>query len=49
MTEKEKMIAGKAYLAYGEELTNERLRAKELLYRYNNLPPPNRRKRTASF
>lgn len=39
MTEKEKMIAGKAYLAYGEELTNERLRAKELVYRYNNLPP----------
>ena len=39
MTEKEKMIAGKAYLAYGEELTNERMRAKELVYRFNSLPP----------
>lgn len=39
MTEKEKMIAGKAYLAYGEELTSERMRAKELVYRFNNLPP----------
>ena len=39
MTEKEKMIMGELYLAFGEELTNERQHAKEVLYEYNMLKP----------
>lgn len=39
MTEKEKMLKGKLYRAYDEELTSERRRAKELTFEYNNLPP----------
>lgn len=38
-TEKEKMLAGELYLANCEELTEERNRAKEVLFEYNNLPP----------
>ena len=37
--EKEKMIMGELYLAFGEELTNERQHAKEVLYEYNMLKP----------
>jgi acetyltransferase-like isoleucine patch superfamily enzyme len=39
LTEKEKMLAGMPYRAFGEELTKERQYAKEVLFAYNNLPP----------
>lgn len=39
MTEKEKMLCGAPYLAFGEELTAERLHAKEVVFEFNNLPP----------
>ncbi|WP_330949437.1 sugar O-acetyltransferase [Virgibacillus sp. MG-45] len=39
MTEKEKMIQGKPYQAFGDELFQERQYAKELLYQCNTLPP----------
>jgi len=38
-TEKEKMLSGKAYKAFGEELLNERQHAKELLFDFNALRP----------
>jgi acetyltransferase-like isoleucine patch superfamily enzyme len=38
-TEKEKMIAGEPYKAFGEELFNERQRAKELIFQFNSLHP----------
>ncbi|TFH22141.1 MAG: sugar O-acetyltransferase, partial [Bacteroidia bacterium] len=38
-SEKEKMLSGKPYNAFGEELESERRRAAELLYEYNRLPP----------
>ena len=39
LTEKQKMLSGKPYKAFGEELLNERQRAKELIYRLNQLHP----------
>lgn len=39
MTEKEKMLNGKAYKAFGEELLGERQHAKEMIFEYNNLHP----------
>lgn len=39
MTEKEKMLNGKPYKAFGEELLGERQQAKEMLFEYNNLRP----------
>lgn len=39
MTEKEKMISGKLYLAFGEELFRERQYAKELLFDFNSARP----------
>ncbi|MBU3129320.1 sugar O-acetyltransferase [Clostridium tagluense] len=39
MTEKEKMIGGKAYKAFGEELSSERQAAKEMIFDYNSLRP----------
>ncbi|MBV7272103.1 sugar O-acetyltransferase [Clostridium sp. PL3] len=39
MTEKEKMLNGKPYKSFGEELLNERQYAKEMLFDYNNLRP----------
>ncbi|MBW9158422.1 MULTISPECIES: sugar O-acetyltransferase [Clostridium] len=39
MTEKEKMIGGKAYKAFGEELSSERQAAKEMTFDYNSLRP----------
>ena len=39
MTEKEKMIAGKPYKAFGEELFKERQYAKELVFEFNSLKP----------
>lgn len=45
MTEKEKMIAGKAYKAFGEELLKERQHAKEVIFDYNALRPTEIEKR----
>lgn len=45
MTEKEKMLAGKPYLAFGEELLNERQHAKVLNYELNQLHPLDLEKR----
>lgn len=39
MTEKEKMLNGKPYKAFVEELLAERQHAKEMLFDYNNLRP----------
>jgi maltose O-acetyltransferase len=39
MTEKEKMLAGKPYIALGEELSNERQHAKEMLFDFNGSHP----------
>lgn len=39
MTEKEKMLNGKPYQAFDEELTNERNHAKELLFDFNSARP----------
>src|SRR5688572_19329645 len=39
LSEKEKAHAGLPYLAYAEELTNERLKAREILYEFNNSKP----------
>ncbi len=45
MTEKEKMLAGELYDAnYNIDLENERERAKDLCYEFNNLKPSNREK-----
>lgn len=38
-SEREKMIAGKPYLAFGQELFEERQHAKRLTHRLNNLDP----------
>ncbi|RPJ78489.1 MAG: maltose O-acetyltransferase, partial [Alphaproteobacteria bacterium] len=37
MREKEKMLAGKPYRAFGEELLAERQAAKELIFEFNAL------------
>ena len=39
MTEKENMLSGKPYKAFGEELSSERQATKELIFDYNNLRP----------
>jgi len=39
LTEKEKMLAGKAYQAGDNELANDRLKAREIVFEFNNLPP----------
>ncbi|MFP5212526.1 MAG: sugar O-acetyltransferase [Acidobacteriota bacterium] len=39
MTEKEKMLDGKPYRAFGVELLRERQHAKEVLFEYNGLHP----------
>lgn len=39
MSEKEKMLRGEPYFSFGDELAGERLRAKEVLFEVNNLPP----------
>lgn len=44
-SEKEKMIAGKPYKAFGDELLNERQHAKELVFDFNNLRPSEIEKR----
>lgn len=45
MKEKEKMLDGKAYLSFGEELFSERQFAKELVFEFNNLRPSEIEKR----
>lgn len=45
MTEKEKMLAGKPYKAFGEELFKERQDARDLQFEFNNLPPSEIKKR----
>lgn len=45
MSEKEKMLAGELYDAnYNKNLENEREKAKDLCYEFNNLKPSNREK-----
>lgn len=39
MTEKEKMLKGEPYKAFGEELFGERQYAKEMLFEFNSLHP----------
>lgn len=39
MTEKEKMLAGLDYMAFDEELTEDRFKAKVLCHQYNALSP----------
>ena len=46
MKEKRKMLSGKLYDPLAETLPNERLNAKKLCYKYNNLPPDEVVKRT---
>ena len=41
MTEKEKMIAGELYNSGCEELSQDRINAKKLCHKYNNLEPDN--------
>lgn len=43
MTEKEKMLQGLLYDASSEELTRERIAAKELCFAYNQTQPSVRR------
>jgi acetyltransferase-like isoleucine patch superfamily enzyme len=38
-SEKEKMLSGKLYKAFGSELHEERLLAKEMTFEFNHLPP----------
>lgn len=38
-TEKQKMLAGELYFAGDEQLTQERIRARRLIYAYNNTSP----------
>jgi len=44
-TEKEKMLSGKPYKAFNEELLTERQQAKELIFDFNNLRPSEIEKR----
>lgn len=39
LTEKQKMLAGKAYQAGDAELSKERLKAREIIFEFNNLAP----------
>ena len=41
MTEKEKMIQGKPYQAFGKELTDERQHAKQMTFQFNTIHPSN--------
>lgn len=46
-SEKEKMLAGELYLAFDNELFEERQRAKQLLHKYNQAWQVARRRRLA--
>ncbi|MGI6685210.1 MAG: sugar O-acetyltransferase [Bacillota bacterium] len=39
MTQKEKMLQGKLYQAFDEELFRDRQSAKEMVFKFNSLPP----------
>ncbi|WP_199118241.1 sugar O-acetyltransferase [Pedobacter sp. ASV28] len=39
LSEKEKMLTGKAYQAGDNELAQDRLKAREIVFEFNNLPP----------
>lgn len=39
MTEKEKMLQGELYYSFGEELVEERQKAKDAIFAYNHLEP----------
>lgn len=45
MTEKEKMLSGKPYKSFGEELLGEHKYAQEMLFEFNSLPPSQSEKR----
>lgn len=50
MTEKDKMLAGELYDAnYNEDLMEERIKAKDLCYEYNNLKPSEIKKRNETL
>lgn len=49
MTEKEKMLAGKPYFSFGEELLGERQKAKKILFELNQLDPLNLKDRLRLF
>lgn len=38
-SEKEKMLNGDLYLSFGEDLKEERMHAKDVVFEFNNLPP----------
>ncbi|MCK4879973.1 MAG: maltose O-acetyltransferase, partial [Bacteroidales bacterium] len=44
-SEKEKMLAGELYHAFGEELSSERLKARTLVYEYNAIHPENSKRK----
>lgn len=45
MTAKEQMLSGEYYIPWDETLTQERERAKDLVFELNNIPPSQREKR----
>lgn len=47
LSEKEKMISGKPYLAQDEELVQERRRTRELIFQFNHLSPSEEETATA--
>ena len=47
MSNKEKMLNGEYYISWDEELTLEREKAKDLLFKFNNIHPSLRREREA--
>lgn len=49
MTEKEKMLAGELYQAFGPELSEDRLAARKTVHRINSLPPEDTEERAALF
>lgn len=48
-SEKEKMLAGEPYFANGKQLFTERLHARNILFKINNLPPHKLKERAALF
>jgi maltose O-acetyltransferase len=43
-SEKEKMLSGRPYIPWGDELENERFRARKLIHTYNQLAPDEKEK-----
>lgn len=48
-SEKEKMLSGEPYVANGKQLFTERLHARSMLFKINNLPPHQLKERAALF